>query len=74
MTMAGDPAIPDESKKTFELLARVSCRPVLYNVVTPIEGDPSVHRNTLAWLDRCRTEVPALLDGVACHAVHEGRA
>ena len=23
--------------------------------------------------ERCRSEVPALLDGVACHAVHEGR-
>ena len=23
--------------------------------------------------ERCRREVPALLDGVACHAVHEGR-
>ena len=23
--------------------------------------------------DRCRREVPALLDGVACHAIHEGR-
>ena len=23
--------------------------------------------------DRCRTEVPPLTDGVACHAVHEGR-
>jgi peptide/nickel transport system ATP-binding protein len=23
--------------------------------------------------DRCRREVPPLLDGVACHAVHEGR-
>jgi N-acyl-D-aspartate/D-glutamate deacylase len=56
MTMAGDPAIPDESKKTFELLARVSGRPVLYNVVTAIETDPSIHRNTLAWLDRCRHE------------------
>lgn len=57
MTMAGDPAIADESKKTFELLARIaSGRPVLYNVVTAIEADPSVHRNTLAWLDRCRTD------------------
>ena len=56
MTMAGDPAIVDESKRTFELLARVSGRPVLYNVVTAIEHDPSIHRNTLAWLDRCRKE------------------
>ena len=23
--------------------------------------------------DRCRTEIPALLGGVACHAIHEGR-
>ena len=56
MTMAGDPAIVDESKRTFELLARVSGRPVLYNVVTAIETDLSIHRNTLAWLDRCRHE------------------
>ncbi len=54
MTMAGDPAIVDESKKTFELLAEVSGRPLLYNVVTAFEHDPSVHRKTLAWLDRCR--------------------
>jgi N-acyl-D-aspartate/D-glutamate deacylase len=56
MTMAGDPAIVDESKKTFELLARVSGRPVLYNVVTAIETDHSIHRKTLAWLDGCRKQ------------------
>jgi N-acyl-D-amino-acid deacylase len=56
MTMAGDPAVPDESKRTFELLARVSGRPVLYNVVTPMERDPEIHRATLAWLDSCRRQ------------------
>src|SRR5215210_6586127 len=31
MTMAGNPAIPDESRRCFETLARVSGRPILYN-------------------------------------------
>jgi N-acyl-D-aspartate/D-glutamate deacylase len=56
MTMAGDASDPMESKRTFELLARVSGRPILYNVVTPMERDPEIHRKTLAWLDGCRKQ------------------
>jgi peptide/nickel transport system ATP-binding protein len=40
--------------------------------IDPPPGCPFHPRCPLA-NDRCRIEVPALLDGVACHAVHEGR-
>ncbi len=41
--------------------------------IDPPPGCPFHPRCPLA-NDRCRVEIPALLDGVACHAVHEGRA
>jgi peptide/nickel transport system ATP-binding protein len=49
--------------------------PVSGEIPNPIDPPPGCtfnprcpHAN-----DRCRSEVPALLDGVACHAVEEGR-
>jgi N-acyl-D-aspartate/D-glutamate deacylase len=56
MTMAGDPAIPDEARRCHETLARVSGRPVLYNVVVPDEREPERHLNTLKWLEDCRKQ------------------
>ncbi|MRX49991.1 ATP-binding cassette domain-containing protein [Paracoccus sp. S-4012] len=41
--------------------------------IDPPPGCPFHPRCPLA-NERCRVEVPPLLDGVACHAVHEGRA
>lgn len=38
----------------FEELARVSGRPILYNVVQTNDHQPQRHRHTLAWLNRCR--------------------
>jgi N-acyl-D-amino-acid deacylase len=40
----------------FEELARVSGRPVLYNAVQTNDHQPQRHRNTLAWLNRCREQ------------------
>jgi N-acyl-D-amino-acid deacylase len=40
----------------YEELARVSGRPLLYNAVQPSDQFPQRHRNTLAWLERCRQE------------------
>jgi N-acyl-D-aspartate/D-glutamate deacylase len=56
MTMAGDPAIPDEGRRCYETLARVSGRPILYNVVVPDEREPERHLNTLKWLEDCRKQ------------------
>jgi peptide/nickel transport system ATP-binding protein len=41
--------------------------------IDPPPGCPFHPRCPLANA-RCRAEIPALIDGVACHAVHEGRA
>jgi peptide/nickel transport system ATP-binding protein len=42
------------------------------NPITPPSGCPFNPRCPFA-NERCRAEVPPLLEGVACHAVHEGR-
>jgi N-acyl-D-aspartate/D-glutamate deacylase len=38
----------------FEVLARRSGRPILFNTVTARPNDPSMHRSRLAWLADCR--------------------
>ncbi|MGH1570730.1 ABC transporter ATP-binding protein [Methylobacterium sp. P31] len=50
--------------------------PVSGEIPNPIDPPPGCTFNPRCPLanDRCRAEVPALLDGVACHAVQEGRA
>ncbi|MBP2497588.1 oligopeptide/dipeptide ABC transporter ATP-binding protein [Methylobacterium sp. PvP062] len=53
--------------------ARVPVSGEIPNPIDPPSGCTFHPRCPLA-NDRCRTEVPALLDGVACHAVQEGRA
>ncbi len=45
-----------DSEKHFEELARVSGRPILYNVVQASDRFPQRHINQLAWLARCRDE------------------
>lgn len=40
----------------FEELARVSGRPMLYNALQTNDNFPQRHRNTLAWLARCREQ------------------
>ena len=62
-------AVPD--------LAHIGRRrePVQGEIPNPIEPPSGCHFNPRCpYADaRCRAEVPALKDGVACHAVHEGR-
>ena len=62
-------AVPD--------LAHVGRRrePVRGEIPNPIDPPSGCHFNPRCPLanERCRTEVPPLQDGVACHAVHEGR-
>jgi oligopeptide/dipeptide ABC transporter ATP-binding protein len=50
--------------------------PVSGEIPNPIDPPPGCTFNPRCPLanDRCRAEVPALLGGVACHAVQEGRA
>ena len=50
--------------------------PVSGEIPNPIDPPPGCTFNPRCPLadERCRREVPALLDGVACHAVEEGRA
>ncbi len=38
----------------FEELARISGRPILWNVVQPRDNRPQVHRRILSWLEECR--------------------
>lgn len=40
----------------FEELARVSGRPVLYNLVVVFDHQPESHRAKLEWLERCRRD------------------
>ena len=49
--------------------------PIQGEVPSPITPPPGCTFNPRCPFanDRCRAEVPPLLDGVACHAVHEGR-
>ena len=45
-----------DSERHFEELARVSGRPILYNVVQASDRFPERHRNQLQWLARCRDQ------------------
>lgn len=45
---------PKADAVLYEEMATISGRPVLYNVVQAFDARPWVHRNTLAWLERCR--------------------
>ncbi|MCW5688090.1 MAG: ATP-binding cassette domain-containing protein [Pseudolabrys sp.] len=49
--------------------------PVAGEVPSPIDPPPgcTFHPRCPFANDRCRREIPAVIDGVACHAVHEGR-
>ncbi len=49
--------------------------PVSGEIPNPIDPPPGCSFNPRCPFanDRCRTEVPALIDGVACHAYQEGR-
>lgn len=62
-------AVPD--------LAHIGRRrePVRGEIPNPINPPPGCHFNPRCPYadERCRTELPALIDGVACHAAHEGR-
>jgi N-acyl-D-amino-acid deacylase len=45
---------PKSDAAHYERLARISGRPVLYNVVQAYDDRPNVHRNALKWLRQCR--------------------
>jgi peptide/nickel transport system ATP-binding protein len=62
-------AVPDMNMAGEE---RVPISGEIPNPITPPSGCTFNPRCPFA-NDRCRSEVPPLLDGVACHAVHEGR-
>jgi N-acyl-D-aspartate/D-glutamate deacylase len=53
-TLAPPPDDRTEFRRTFERLAEISGRPVLFNVVVPNAQRPEQHVNSLAWLDECR--------------------
>ncbi|KAB0267349.1 ABC transporter ATP-binding protein [Microvirga brassicacearum] len=62
-------AVPDMNMAGEE---RVPISGEIPNPINPPSGCTFNPRCPFA-NDRCRSEVPPLLDGVACHAVHEGR-
>ena len=43
----------EATRSIFENVASVSNRPVLYQVVTSNDNDPSQHRERLRWLEEC---------------------
>lgn len=43
-------------RDVVEELARRSGRPVLHNIVMAVESNPELHRDVLAWMDRCWKE------------------
>lgn len=45
---------PKKDAEHYELLSEISGRPLIYNVVQAFDDRPHVHRNALAWLERCR--------------------
>ena len=45
---------PRQDAKHYELLAEVSGRPIMFEVVATQDRFPHRHRNTLKWLERCR--------------------
>ena len=47
---------PVRDRAFEEQLARRSGRPVLHNVIIPLDGLPHVHREQLAWLERCNRD------------------
>ena len=62
-------AVPDVAMTGTE---RIPVKGEIPSPITPPPGCPFNPRCPFA-NDRCRTEVPPLLEGVACHAVHERR-
>jgi peptide/nickel transport system ATP-binding protein len=62
-------AVPDVAMTGKE---RIPVKGEIPSPITPPPGCPFNPRCPFA-NDRCRTEVPPLLEGVACHAVHERR-
>jgi N-acyl-D-amino-acid deacylase len=45
---------PRQDARHYELLAEVSGRPIMYEVVATQDRFPHRHRDTLKWLERCR--------------------
>ena len=55
-TFAPDPAdeTHTEHRRTYERLADISGRPVLFNVITPNAQRPEQHLKQIAWVEECR--------------------
>ena len=47
---------PKADQAHMEELAKVSGRPIVFNVVQATDTKPHIHRKVLAWLERCREE------------------
>ncbi len=47
---------PKADAAYFELLAKVSGRPIMYQGLSAKERYPHRHRNTIKWLERCRAQ------------------
>ena len=47
---------PEADQSHMEQLAKVSGRPIVFNVVQATDTKPHIHRRVLAWLERCRKE------------------
>lgn len=61
------PGMPQSNRFECEELARRSGRPVLFNVVVALDMFPDLHKDCLAWLDKCREEdLPVYAQTLCC--------
>ncbi|NKI15829.1 amidohydrolase family protein [Spongiibacter sp. KMU-166] len=61
------PGMPESNRAQCEELARLSGRPVLFNVVVALDVMPDFHRDTLAWLDEVRAkQLPIYAQALCC--------
>ena len=45
----------EADRRAYEELAEVSGRPIIFNVLVAVEMAPDSHRDTIRWLDACRS-------------------
>jgi N-acyl-D-amino-acid deacylase len=46
----------DADRRRFEEMAEISGRPVIFNILGAVDRAPEAHRETIAWLERCRLD------------------
>jgi N-acyl-D-aspartate/D-glutamate deacylase len=61
------PGMPESNRAECEELARISGRPVLFNIIVALDVMPDLHKDTLAWLDEMRAkQLPIYAQALCC--------